>query len=220
MKRLFLCLCLFSVIGLKAQNVKCLNDEVSATKQAGWADKGNYATYCIFGKWINSTDYNASLYKHTSASVNVSTLAEEVLNGIRTQSGVKNVQVTSRGYYDGNPLIDYFIELTYSKDFQVAHDQRTLYVHKIIYAFAKNSEISTPYYAEVTTSTELSANTVTLKFNEERPKFTAFLNTLRFPTPVTNPKLPTGIHPGAVKIPQEGISMPKKPIPVPPRRGN
>ncbi|MBN8589841.1 MAG: hypothetical protein J0L94_16125 [Rhodothermia bacterium] len=220
MKKLILCLCLCSVVGLKAQNVKCLNDQVSVTKQAGWADKGNYDTYCAFGKWVNTTDYHAGLYKRTSASPNVSTLAEDVLNGIRTQSGVKNVQVISRGFYDGNPLADYFIELTYSKDFRVAHDLRTLYVHKMIYAFAKNSEISTPYYAEATTSTELPANTATTQFNEERPKFTAFLNTIRFPVSITNPKQPTGTHPGVVKIPQEGISLPKKPIPVPPRRGN
>ncbi|HRR08090.1 MAG TPA: hypothetical protein PLO56_05305 [Rhodothermales bacterium] len=218
MKKTFLCLFWVFTSQLQAQTVNCLNGDVQVNNQAGWVNRTNQLTHCTFDRGEDYVSYSAMLRKGETTFASVRVLAENVLSNIQTETGVENVRVIRNGYYNENPLTDFFIELTYAKNMRVGHDQRTVHIHKLIYAFAKNGEVQTPYYAEVSTSTELPGDMVSTRFTAESPKFFAFIQSIRFPA--THPSLPYTIDPKAVKVPKGIKTPPKQPLRIPPRPGN
>ncbi|MBL7977699.1 MAG: hypothetical protein JNN12_05100 [Bacteroidetes Order II. Incertae sedis bacterium] len=218
MKKMIFCLFWVFASQIQAQAVTCLNEEVQVVNQSGWINRANQPTYCTFDRGEDFTSYSAMLRKAEAAFPDVRALAENVLSNIRAETGVENVRILRNGYYNENPLTDFFIELTYAKNIRVGHDLRTVYVHKLIYAFAKDGEVQTPYYAEVGTSTELPGNVVSTRFTAESPRFFAFIQSIRFP--VVSSVVPRTINPKVVKVPQGIKTPPKQPLRIPPRPGN
>lgn len=218
MRKTILCLFWVFTSQLQAQTITCLNGDVQAVHPSGWVNRASQLTYCTFDRGEDFTSYSAMLRKAEAAFPDVRALAENVLSNIRAEVGVENVRVLKNGYYNENPLTDFFIELTYAKNMRVGYDLRTVYVHKLIYAFAKNGEVQTPYYAEVSTSTELSGSVASIRFVAESPKFFAFIQSIHFLT--VNPELPYTIDTKAAKAPQGIKTRPKQTFRIPPRPGN